>query len=316
MKTATTPARHRRARRRRRRQLLARSAQRTVACARWPSATASARRGGAKQRKLLYYRNPMGLADTSPTPKKDPMGMDYIAVYEGEDEDASAAPAAPTRSASAPRRSRSWACAPRPPACACSARRCAPRAAIEPDERRVFAIAPKFEGYVERLHVNVTGQPVAKGQPLFEVYSPELVSAQREYAHRDAGPAGDEGRRRRGAGRHEAAGRVEPGAPAQLGPLRRRRSTALMKSGDSPAHDHLPLAGVRRRHREEGAAGHALHAGRDALPGDRPVVGLGHRRRVRAGHRPGQDRRQGARHDQRLPERGVRRPHHLRLPDA
>jgi Cu(I)/Ag(I) efflux system membrane fusion protein len=53
---------------------------------------------------------------------------------------------------------------------------------IEPDERRQYAIAPKFEGYVERLLVNVTGQLVTKGQPLFEVYSPELVSAQREYA--------------------------------------------------------------------------------------------------------------------------------------
>jgi Cu(I)/Ag(I) efflux system membrane fusion protein len=53
---------------------------------------------------------------------------------------------------------------------------------IDPDERRLYAIAPKFEGYVERLHVNATGQPVAKGQSLFEVYSPELVSAQREYA--------------------------------------------------------------------------------------------------------------------------------------
>ena len=38
------------------------------------------------QRKVLYYRNPMGLADTSPTPKKDPMGMGYVPVYEGEDE--------------------------------------------------------------------------------------------------------------------------------------------------------------------------------------------------------------------------------------
>ena len=52
---------------------------------------------------------------------------------------------------------------------------------VEVDERRSFAIAPKFEGYVERLFVNVTGQPVSRGQPLFEVYSPELVSAQREY---------------------------------------------------------------------------------------------------------------------------------------
>ncbi len=39
-----------------------------------------------KERKVLYYRNPMGLPDTSPVPKKDWMGMDFIAVYEGEEE--------------------------------------------------------------------------------------------------------------------------------------------------------------------------------------------------------------------------------------
>lgn len=38
-------------------------------------------------RKILYYRNPMGLPDTSPVPKKDSMGMDYIAVYEGDEVD-------------------------------------------------------------------------------------------------------------------------------------------------------------------------------------------------------------------------------------
>ncbi len=41
----------------------------------------------ASPRKILYYRNPMGLPDTSPVPKKDPMGMDYVAVYEGDDTD-------------------------------------------------------------------------------------------------------------------------------------------------------------------------------------------------------------------------------------
>jgi Cu(I)/Ag(I) efflux system membrane fusion protein len=70
---------------------------------------------------------------------------------------------------------------------------------IEPDERRQYAIAPKFEGYVERLQVNVTGQAVGKGQVLFEVYSPELVSAQREYvlatqAAESLPPAGSEAR--------------------------------------------------------------------------------------------------------------------------
>jgi len=49
-------------------------------------APAGETKGG--QRKLLYYRNPMGLPDTSPVPKKDPMGMDYIPVYDGEDQGA------------------------------------------------------------------------------------------------------------------------------------------------------------------------------------------------------------------------------------
>ena len=130
------------------------------------------------ERKILYYRNPMGLPDTSPTPKKDPMGMDYIAVYEGEPDDESASAGQiristekiqklGVRTEAATRRNLD------------KVIRAAGR--IEPDERRTYAISPKFEGYVERLHVNVTGQPVGKGQPLFEVYSPELVSAQREY---------------------------------------------------------------------------------------------------------------------------------------
>ena len=37
--------------------------------------------------KILYYRNPMGLPDFSPEPKKDSMGMDYIPVYENEQAD-------------------------------------------------------------------------------------------------------------------------------------------------------------------------------------------------------------------------------------
>ena len=152
------------------------------------------------QRKVLYYRNPMGLADTSPTPKKDPMGMDYIPVYEGEDQAKSPASnqiristeriqklGVRVESASMRQLGRSVRSAGR----------------VEPDERRIFAVSPKFEGYVERLHVNVTGQPVTKGQPLFEVYSPELVSAQREYAiamqgiqaMKDAGPEAQAGMR-------------------------------------------------------------------------------------------------------------------------
>ena len=130
------------------------------------------------ERKLLYYRNPMGLPDTSPVPKKDPMGMDYIPVYEGEDQDDGTAGALKFSTAKIQKLGVKTEPAQRQ--ILDKTVRAAGR--VEPDERRLYAISPKFEGYVERLHVNVTGQPVGKGQALFEVYSPELVSAQREYA--------------------------------------------------------------------------------------------------------------------------------------
>jgi len=133
----------------------------------------------ASKKKLLYYRNPMGLPDTSPTPKKDPMGMDYIAVYAGGADDEPTATNQIRISTDKVQK-----LGVRTEAAQLRTLDKTVRAAgrIEPDERRLFTIAAKFEGYVERLHVNVTGQPVSKGQPLFEVYSPELVSAQREYA--------------------------------------------------------------------------------------------------------------------------------------
>lgn len=142
-------------------------------------ATVTAGEPTKKERKLLYYRNPMGLPDTSPVPKKDPMGMDYIPVYEEEQDDE---PAAANQIKISVEKVQKLGV--RTEAAQLRALDKIVRAAgrVEPDERRIFAISPKFEGYVERLHVNVTGQPVGKGQPLFEVYSPELVSAQREYA--------------------------------------------------------------------------------------------------------------------------------------
>ncbi len=48
----------------------------------------------------------------------------------------------------------------------------------EPNQAKVSA---RFRGRIEKLYVNFTGEVVRRGQPLFEMYSPELVSAQREY---------------------------------------------------------------------------------------------------------------------------------------
>jgi RND family efflux transporter MFP subunit len=54
-------------------------------------------------------------------------------------------------------------------------------ALVEHDETRYTRIAPRFAGWIQKLHVDFTGAPVEKGQPLFTVYSPELFSAENEY---------------------------------------------------------------------------------------------------------------------------------------
>jgi Cu(I)/Ag(I) efflux system membrane fusion protein len=51
---------------------------------------------------------------------------------------------------------------------------------VEYDETRRANLNPKIEGWVERLYVDFTGAPVRRGQPMIEVYSPKLVTAQEE----------------------------------------------------------------------------------------------------------------------------------------
>ncbi len=131
--------------------------------------------GAAKtERKLLYYRNPMGLPDTSPVPKKDAMGMDYVAVYEGEDTSTTQLSISTDKVQKLGVKSEAAAMRELKRTLRVTGR-------IEINERHTYAISPKFDGWVEHLYVNTTGQVVSKGQPLFDVYSPELVSAQREH---------------------------------------------------------------------------------------------------------------------------------------
>jgi membrane fusion protein, copper/silver efflux system len=123
------------------------------------------------ERKVLYYRNPMGLADTSPAPKKDAMGMDYLPVYAENNGLLQISPEKiqklGVRTAVVKQR--------------LIERTLRNVGIVESDERRLHNVTLRFDGYIEKLFVNTTGQAVARGQPLFELYSPELISAQREY---------------------------------------------------------------------------------------------------------------------------------------
>jgi Cu(I)/Ag(I) efflux system membrane fusion protein len=129
-------------------------------------------------RKVLFYRNPMGLPDTSPVPKKDPMGMDYIPVYEGEDRQEAAAAGTARIS---PEKQQLLGVRTEPAAERELTRTVRAVGTIQANERRLYSVTPRFEGWIEKLHVNTTGQAVRRGEALMEVYSPELVSAQEEY---------------------------------------------------------------------------------------------------------------------------------------
>jgi membrane fusion protein, copper/silver efflux system len=125
-------------------------------------------------RKIKYYRNPMGLPDTSPAPKKDSMGMDYIPVYEGEDSDDGAVNLSPGKIQRTGAKSEAVVKQPvtsliRAPG------------TVQEDERRVSVVALRFEGFVESVANVTTGDHVHKGQPLMNVYSPALSSAAAEY---------------------------------------------------------------------------------------------------------------------------------------
>jgi Cu(I)/Ag(I) efflux system membrane fusion protein len=138
--------------------------------------TTSTEPAPAAGKKLLYYRNPMGLADTSPVPKKDSMGMDYIPVYEGDAEPASTGELAISTEKVQKLGVRTEQAAMRE-----LSRTVRASGTLAFDERRIRSVAPKFEGWIEELHVNTTGQPVSRGERLMEVYSPDLVTAQQEY---------------------------------------------------------------------------------------------------------------------------------------
>jgi multidrug efflux pump subunit AcrA (membrane-fusion protein)/Cu/Ag efflux protein CusF len=133
------------------------------------------------ERKILYYRNAMGLPDTSPAPKKDQMGMDYVPVYEGGEESGSASSTSSGQVVISVEKVQKLGVKTEPAQLRHLMRSVRATAAIQANERNLHWIAPRFEGWVRQLHVNATGQQVTRGQPLLTVYSPELQSTAREY---------------------------------------------------------------------------------------------------------------------------------------
>ena len=124
--------------------------------------------------RILYYRHPMGAADTSTSAKKDEMGMDYIPVYASELSNQKQVSISPEKIQKLGVKTETVGYRK-------LANTIRALGSIQVDERRVHAVTTKFEGWVQKLYVNATGQTVKRGQPLLETYSPELITAQQEY---------------------------------------------------------------------------------------------------------------------------------------
>jgi membrane fusion protein, copper/silver efflux system len=129
---------------------------------------------GGERGRIRFYRNPMGLPDTSPTPKKDSMGMDYLPVYEGEQDDDSSVKVsagklqkAGVQTEVAERRTLNTVV--RAPG------------TVQEDERRKSVVSLRFEGFIDSVENVTTGSHVHKGQRLMRIYGPNLSSAAAEY---------------------------------------------------------------------------------------------------------------------------------------
>ena len=128
-------------------------------------------------KKIKYWAAPMDPTYIRNEPGKSPMGMDLVPVYEeevDEKEPASTIRIDPVTIQNMGVRIRRVKRKP-------LVKYIRAFGNITYDERRIYVVNTKFNGWIEKLYVNFIGEKVKKGQPLFDIYSPELVTAQEEY---------------------------------------------------------------------------------------------------------------------------------------
>lgn len=137
----------------------------------------NAQAGGAPAsgpRQIKFYKSTMNPGETSPTPGKDSMGMDMVPVYEDA---ATNSNVISIDSVTVQNMGVRTEVATNGPVL----RTLRTVGVIDFDETTLSEITTKYKGWIEKLYVDTTGQQVHRGDPLFEIYAPELYSAQTEY---------------------------------------------------------------------------------------------------------------------------------------
>ncbi|MFH0900249.1 MAG: efflux RND transporter periplasmic adaptor subunit [Pseudomonadota bacterium] len=136
----------------------------------------------AVHRKIKFYRSPMDPKQTSPTPRKDEMGMDYIPVFEDEVEENEGQQIQGLATVSIdPARQQLIGLRTAPVVHGSVAGDWRTVGRVQIDPTRVRKTNVKVEGYIESLYVDFVGRPVRRGEPLFSIYSPSLLAAENEY---------------------------------------------------------------------------------------------------------------------------------------
>ncbi|MGB6012728.1 MAG: efflux RND transporter periplasmic adaptor subunit, partial [Desulfobacterales bacterium] len=128
-------------------------------------------------KKIKYWAAPMDPKYIRNEPGKSPMGMDLVPVYAEEGDEKEPASTIRIDPVTIQNMGVRMGRVKRKPL----VKHIRTFGNITYDERRIYAVNTKFNGWIEKLYVDFVGETVKKGQPLFEIYSPELVTAQEEY---------------------------------------------------------------------------------------------------------------------------------------
>lgn len=128
--------------------------------------------GNAGRGEILYYKHPMGQPDTSPVPKKDSMGMDYIPVYADE--------VAETGIVVSPEMIQTMGVRTVPAEVTPFGGTLRAFGTVESNERLENVSVARLEGWIEDLTIRAEGETVRPGALLYRVYSPDLIAAQKD----------------------------------------------------------------------------------------------------------------------------------------
>ena len=141
------------------------------------SATSSEKNESSDDKKPLYWVAPMDANYRRDQPGKSPMGMDLIPVYEEEPSSENFGPGTVTI---APHVVNNLGVRTAPVAFKTMQAEINTVGYVQYDEDQLVHIHPRVDGWIEKLFVKAAGNPVEKGQPLYTLYSPQLVNAQEE----------------------------------------------------------------------------------------------------------------------------------------